>query len=66
MTGVAVLSWLYVEPNAFFGVRSAPIVPKFVPKFLVLQFPSGESEMRSEEQPMDYWDFRHVRNLRPA
>ena len=40
--GAAVFCWIYVEPDALFGVRSAPIVPKFVPKFLNLYFPSYE------------------------
>jgi hypothetical protein len=30
-----VFSRIYVEPDALPGVRSAPIVPKFVPKFSI-------------------------------
>jgi hypothetical protein len=39
------------EPNAFFGVRSAPIVPKICSEvFDTAIFSSRESEIRSEEQ----------------
>jgi hypothetical protein len=50
--GAAVFCWIYAEPDALLGVRSAPIVPKFVPKFssctsFLLKAPRRRSRLSS-------------------
>lgn len=59
--GAAVFCWIYAEPDALFGVRSAPIVPKFVPKFLCCASLPTERSLDADLGDHRYHFSRHIR-----